>query len=189
MNQDNNSNNQNCTTNIKPSTSTAKRIETNCDQNPEFSSPNDDNSSSNNSLNSSSSSLNHDNDNKITDNYQPTLSKWRCTACTYDNWPKSNKCILCSTPKALNTTTSAINLTNNNSLTNVESAICSGGKSITNSIVTDDKLIGATSQRNRLNNNNVNTIINYNLNNNRRKNREYVDWNWLEACVGVLNGN
>ena len=25
--------------------------------------------------------------------------KWTCKACTYDNWPKSNKCVICSIPK------------------------------------------------------------------------------------------
>lgn len=206
---------QQAKTNIsKPSTSTAKRIEANCDLDNFSSSPSSTNqspsspntsSSSNNSLNSSSSSLNNDNSdtgNKLAENFQTSLSKWRCTACTYDNFPKSAKCVLCSTPRAPNASTaSAINSTNsstNNSLTNLE-AVCSGGGGKSNGVEdksrnTPSPIQTVTSQRSRpINASNLvtgNAIINYSLNNNRRKNREYLfDWNWLEACVGVLNGD
>ncbi|KAK4294405.1 hypothetical protein Pmani_032964 [Petrolisthes manimaculis] len=27
--------------------------------------------------------------------------KWRCRACTYENWPRSNRCVMCATPKGL----------------------------------------------------------------------------------------
>ncbi|XP_068249702.1 ubiquitin thioesterase trabid [Palaemon carinicauda] len=27
--------------------------------------------------------------------------KWRCRACTYENWPRSTKCVMCGTPKGL----------------------------------------------------------------------------------------
>ena len=189
--------------NVKPSTSTAKRTETNCDLD-------SNNSSSTNSLNNTNNEVNENN--KLIDNYQTTLSKWRCTACTYDNFPKSIKCIICSTPKsALNShTSSAINSTNdlihnNNNLINNNEAICSGvSKSITNNNIEDKNrntpspINGASCNQQRIrlstatNNSlttNVNAIINYNLNN-RRKNRDFVDWNWLEACVGVIeNGD
>lgn len=28
-----------------------------------------------------------------------SLAKWACQACTYENWPKSNRCVLCYSPK------------------------------------------------------------------------------------------
>ncbi|XP_071521663.1 ubiquitin thioesterase trabid isoform X2 [Panulirus ornatus] len=27
--------------------------------------------------------------------------KWRCRACTYENWPRSTRCVMCTTPKGL----------------------------------------------------------------------------------------
>lgn len=27
--------------------------------------------------------------------------KWRCRACTYENWPRSTRCVMCATPKGL----------------------------------------------------------------------------------------
>ena len=210
------SNHLECSQQVKPntnspSTSTAKRIAANCglDNNSSWSSSSSSNqspsspnhSSSNRSLNSSSSSLNNDNSDsgkQVDGGFQTSLSKWRCAACTYDNYPKSIKCVLCSTPRPPNATTSAINSTNsstNNSLTNLE-AVCSGGKpNEDKNRNTPSPIQSVTSQqRSRLINTaslvTGNAIINYNLNNNRRKNREYLfDWNWLGACVGVLNGD
>ncbi|CAL4072027.1 unnamed protein product, partial [Meganyctiphanes norvegica] len=26
--------------------------------------------------------------------------KWRCLACTYENWPRSNRCVMCASPKS-----------------------------------------------------------------------------------------
>jgi len=186
---------------IKPSTSSR---ESNCDSL---------NNSLNNSLNSSLNSLNNDhhtNTDKLIDNLQ--ANKWNCTSCTYLNWPKSQKCVICQQPKqassSLNNLTSAINSTSCSTATTIinESSLCSGGvKSQPTATVTSNSIEDkrntpsptntTTSQhhRNRLNMsnlNNVNTIINYNHLNNRRKNREqYIDWIWLEACIGVLNAD
>ncbi|XP_070541181.1 ubiquitin thioesterase ZRANB1-like [Ptychodera flava] len=33
------------------------------------------------------------------ENNKPGLAKWSCRTCTYLNWPKSNKCLQCYTPK------------------------------------------------------------------------------------------
>lgn len=200
----------------QPSTSTTKRQEANCDLDNSSSSssstshsPSSPNhsSSSNHSPNSSSGSsgsLNYDNsDSKLADSFPKSPGKWRCAACTLDNYPKSAKCVLCATPRASNATaTSAINSANsstNNSLTNIEAAVCSGGKSIAIGIEdknrsTPSPIQSATTlNRSRLNPGSLvtgNAIINYTNLNNRRKNREYVfDWNWLEACVGVLSGD
>lgn len=190
---------------IKPSTSTDKRESTydQVDKSPN-SPPSAD--SLNNSLNSSLNSLNNDqpaNDStKLIDNLQTSLNKWRCTSCTYLNWPKSLKCILCQTPKSLTSAINSTTTTPTNCSTATESINCSASNGRQSSTITiDDKrstpsptsVTGATCQRNRLNSNlnNVNTIINYNLNCtiNRRKTREqYNDWLWLDACIGVLNG-
>ena len=32
-----------------------------------------------------------------------SISKWTCSICTYQNWPKSNKCVLCLTSKCKST--------------------------------------------------------------------------------------
>lgn len=194
------------------STSTIQRIEANRDldnssssssTNHSPSSPNHSSPSNHSSHSSSgsSSSLNYDHsDGRIADGFPKSPGKWRCTACTYDNYPAAAKCVLCETPRAPNASTaSAIHSNNsstNNSLTNIEAAVCSGGKSIEDKNRNTPSPIQSTTSLNRLNRLNPgslvtgNSIINYNLNNNRRKNREYVfDWNWLEACVGVLSGD
>lgn len=32
-------------------------------------------------------------------NTQPTQEKWHCAVCTYENWPKATKCIMCGQQK------------------------------------------------------------------------------------------
>ena len=34
-------------------------------------------------------------------NLSKVLQKWFCSACTYENWPKSKHCIMCNSAKAL----------------------------------------------------------------------------------------
>jgi hypothetical protein len=40
--------------------------------------------------------------------------KWPCSACTYQNWPKAQRCIMCHIPRNNNNNTNPSNLENNN---------------------------------------------------------------------------
>lgn len=39
--------------------------------------------------------MNPNQNNQVQHQTSQQPEKWSCTACTYENWPKSNKCIMC----------------------------------------------------------------------------------------------
>lgn len=43
---------------------------------------------------------------------QPTVVKWYCQGCTYENWPKSSHCVMCLAPKPKSFTNSLRNASN-----------------------------------------------------------------------------
>lgn len=130
--------------------------------------------------------------------------KWICAMCTYENWPKSQKCILCHTnrPKLDSTTSRHISPDEEN-------------KSRTHIIYNDNNqhlsppgTISTCSNANNGNRRNIrctevterqlsstsgsHTSNNYleerRLRQLRRKARE-IDWAWLNACTGVVDGD
>ncbi|GFN75701.1 ubiquitin thioesterase zranb1-like [Plakobranchus ocellatus] len=51
------------------------------------------NSGSNNSMSKASNNGNR------SSTSSPRITKWTCLMCTYENWPRSLKCVICGTPK------------------------------------------------------------------------------------------
>ncbi|XP_060527557.1 ubiquitin thioesterase trabid isoform X2 [Cylas formicarius] len=93
-------------------------------------------------------------------------SKWICQMCTYENWPKSTKCAMCATvnnqrPQSCGLIMSSPerNLDNINQDDRYQNSIIETSQ---NNLETDHKL---------------------------RHLRRNADWNWLNACVGVIEGD
>lgn len=101
-----------------------------------------------------------------------TMGKWCCPMCTYENWPKSTKCAMCGTlPNITHKTSGAShNLSpSNHNLFDINNQ--------------DD-----------LYRNSSNLIVDKISNNceNERKLRQLrrnADWKWLNACIGVIEGD
>ncbi|KAL5234511.1 hypothetical protein ACI65C_001921 [Semiaphis heraclei] len=101
------------------------------------------------------------------------LSKWSCSACTYQNWPKSFKCIMCGTRGPRKTSPSPDN------------SLCEPPTIITKRVKSPEKDLAAT----------INTdsnICTLKRSSSRRRlddiNSNY-DRAWLAACVGVVQGD
>ncbi|XP_076253544.1 ubiquitin thioesterase trabid isoform X2 [Rhynchophorus ferrugineus] len=86
--------------------------------------------------------------------------KWICQMCTYENWPKSTKCAMCGTSNSQ------------------RSQACS--------------LIIPSPERNK-NNDDMNqdetSQNNFEKEHKLRNLRRNADWNWLNACMGVIDGD
>ncbi|XP_055907627.1 ubiquitin thioesterase trabid isoform X1 [Eupeodes corollae] len=113
------------------------------------------------------------------------VAKWACNVCTYENWPKSLKCSMCGRAK--------------------DALICGNeGLSCSNKALADkDEGFGASN--NTLSNNTFNNKHRYQLGSSetinncdtiqerqerrQRQIRRQVDWQWLNACLGVVENN
>ncbi|XP_076362117.1 ubiquitin thioesterase Zranb1-like [Tachypleus tridentatus] len=136
--------------------------------------------------------------------------KWNCSACTYENWPKSQKCVLCGTgrikspgsymseteegrspsspisnqiprrasppglPNYITTTSSIDSLHRRTNNRQTEAAIIQGHSSVS-----------CTSESTQVLNN---YIEEQRQRQQRRKPREF-DRAWLNACMGVIDGD
>lgn len=49
--------------------------------------------------NTSLTNNNNNNEQPIEQTVNSDLKKWSCTACTYQNWPKSQRCVMCHVPR------------------------------------------------------------------------------------------
>ncbi|XP_037030414.1 ubiquitin thioesterase trabid-like [Bradysia coprophila] len=110
------------------------------------------------------------------------LNKWLCTTCTYENWPKSIKCSMCYHARDLSQETGALK-----NISSPERDIdenCAGNFIIAN---TNNKR--NNSNRYQLGNteptNNCDSIQERRL----RQLRRQADWQWLSACIGVVENN
>ncbi|XP_066999012.1 ubiquitin thioesterase trabid isoform X2 [Anabrus simplex] len=127
--------------------------------------------------------------------------KWICSVCTYENWPKSMKCIMCGTSRVGNNAGSKNRNRGSNgsssmlqsperdiSLTN--SARGGGGSQI--SIIEDSCAVKSKVNLRRLERERANSPNNCEyerrLKQIRQRMRE-ADWAWLNACLGVLEGD
>ncbi|XP_035208830.1 ubiquitin thioesterase ZRANB1-like [Stegodyphus dumicola] len=123
--------------------------------------------------------------------------KWTCTSCTYENWPKSSKCVLCHSARPKVDQSSQTISDNDESRsrqcrdipTALFSPVCPTRRndritSETTEIQVSTPLASA-SDLPRSQNNYIEECI---LRNARRNNRE-VDWTWLNACTGVVDGD
>ncbi|XP_037576842.1 ubiquitin thioesterase trabid-like [Dermacentor silvarum] len=107
--------------------------------------------------------------------------KWTCHACTYENWPKSRKCVMCNVGRLKgdspvgNRTPDPDDQRNNSA--GVPS-ICTGGSNRLTG--TTEIEVQVSADENPLGNNYLCSL--------RRQARE-VDRLWLNACRAVVDGN
>lgn len=93
-------------------------------------------------------------------------SKWNCSSCTYENWPRTRKCVLCGALKEATPTRDDIMAT-------PSSPILSGASSSNRPSETETESNWDYERRMR-------TF--------RRRLRE-ADWTWLTACMGVVEAD
>lgn len=67
------------------------------------------------------------------------LQKWTCFACTYENWPKGNRCVMCYTPRPTTSLSSRDSPTLNNSCSPGGSPVYGSDNEGSNSAVVNDK--------------------------------------------------
>lgn len=108
-------------------------------------------------------------------------SKWTCPSCTYENWPKSHKCIMCGVTRSkadspCGNRTPDSDDQRNNSSTGVTSVCTGGSKRLAE---TTEIEVQVSTEENQPNN--------Y-LSSLRRQARE-VDRLWLNACRAVAEGD
>ncbi|KAK9878143.1 hypothetical protein WA026_021158 [Henosepilachna vigintioctopunctata] len=97
-----------------------------------------------------------------------TLEKWSCMVCTYENWPRANKCSMCGF------------VPNNSQRPPSSSRIMSPSNHNVNLENQDDLY---RSSANIMDENNCDAERKL------RALRRNADWNWLNACIGVIEGN
>ncbi|XP_065287394.1 ubiquitin thioesterase ZRANB1 [Dermacentor albipictus] len=107
--------------------------------------------------------------------------KWTCHACTYENWPKSRKCVMCNVAR-LKSDSPVSNRTpepddQRNNSAGVPS-ICTGGSN--RLTATTEIEVQVSADENPLSNNYLCSL--------RRQARE-VDRLWLNACRAVVDGD
>lgn len=142
--------------------------------------------------------------------------KWMCTVCTYENWPKAVKCIMCNTPCA--STNAAASTPKNNAASSLRSQAVSSGSilpsperevSLLNTargggsqiaVIDDNSTVRSRPNSRRSDRNQASSDMPTPANspNNceyerrlkqiRQRMRE-ADWNWLNACLGVVEGD
>ena len=154
----------------------------------------------------SAKALNNDKNHAVAAASVKMSGKWNCKACTYENWPKSYKCVLCGVPKGrtyldlahgadrpmanegsiLQRSRSNSNLSKRrsppSSARSPESIEIQalGGATASPNIYQEKQDRNKTLERTRLD---------------ERKLRQFrnclcdTDWMWLNACEGVVEGN
>ena len=99
----------------------------------------------------------------------PSNSKWNCSVCTYENWPRTRKCVLCGAIK--------------------EATPTREDPHITATPPTSSPIVGAS---NTSGEDHSLTESNWDYERRmrtfRRRLRE-ADWTWLTACMGVVEGD
>ena len=121
-----------------------------------------------------------------------TSIKWSCKVCTYENWPKATRCVLCGIVKGRNSPTSSEVLAVGEGEVNNRSAQKrrsppSSARSLENSEI--QQLGGATAspvihqEKHDKNRNGERRLRQF-----RNRLRE-MDWLWLNACQGVVEGD
>uniref|UniRef100_A0A1I8PCM3 ubiquitinyl hydrolase 1 n=1 Tax=Stomoxys calcitrans TaxID=35570 RepID=A0A1I8PCM3_STOCA len=134
--------------------------------------------------------------------------KWACNTCTYENFPKSLKCSMCGNPRDSNSS-SATAINNSIEINASGGGVgsgggggCGGGGSSKNqtNITCSDKLNDTVSSNNSFNKQqNIYQLGSDTINNcdtiqerqerRIRQIRRQVDWQWLNACLGVVENN
>ncbi|XP_074642844.1 ubiquitin thioesterase zranb1-A-like [Tubulanus polymorphus] len=130
--------------------------------------------------------------------------KWTCRACTYDNWPKSNKCVICAThrgrqfeagaagghsPRIISPDFDEQCSSSSTSTSNNRQSESRRRQSPTRSIRSAEspEIYGATAAPRIIQEDN-NITQERKLKQIRNRLRK-VDWLWLNACKGVIDGD
>ncbi|CAH1258163.1 ZRANB1 [Branchiostoma lanceolatum] len=127
--------------------------------------------------------------NKAVYNSSRTVVKWSCSACTYENWPKSSKCVLCHTPRHRSPEQSPGNTSNihdhdanNRRGSNYHRrSPPSSARSPTEANVEIELASASASAGNNQQEERRLRLI--------RNRMRQQDWLWLNACVGVVEGD
>lgn len=108
--------------------------------------------------------------------------KWSCSVCTYENWPKASKCVMCLTTRSRVSPVASTNC-----------IIPSDRDAFTISRIEDTAIRSKKSNIRRMEeirstspNNNIEAEMKLKL---QRKIQRNIDRPWLNACMGVLNGD
>ena len=115
----------------------------------------------------------------------PTTSrlKWMCAVCTYENWPKSLKCSMCLRPREV-----AVNTISTSN--QIESSSPKASPEIEdNNIMNVASNIVTNNRRNHYNTDPINNCDTYQQERQMRHLRRGPDWQWLNACIGVVENN
>ncbi|XP_019877265.1 ubiquitin thioesterase trabid [Aethina tumida] len=96
--------------------------------------------------------------------------KWICTLCTYENWPKTTKCAMCG------------NVVNNNQRSQASNVTSSPDRNTETESSHDDRLKDLILDSSQSPNN-------METERKLRHLKRTADWNWLNACTGVIDGD
>ncbi|XP_017771845.1 PREDICTED: ubiquitin thioesterase trabid isoform X1 [Nicrophorus vespilloides] len=101
--------------------------------------------------------------------------KWTCFICTYENWPKSTKCAMCGS------------LPNNSLRSQASSLIMPSPDRDIDACFKEDRIRGTS-------NNMIESTMSQSPNNceyerKLRHLKRQADWSWLNACLGVIDGD
>ncbi|XP_035774996.1 ubiquitin thioesterase trabid-like [Anopheles albimanus] len=117
-------------------------------------------------------------------------SKWFCSVCTYENWPKSLKCSMCLHPREMAVGGGASDVVGNRSNQQIAAMAKASPEqdeqcSVASSIIVNNK----RNQQFVAHVDNVNKADVYQQDRNRRLLRRQPDWDWLNACIGIAENN
>ncbi|XP_065372565.1 ubiquitin thioesterase trabid [Calliphora vicina] len=125
------------------------------------------------------------------------IKKWACNTCTYENFPKSLKCSMCGSPRDINSSGGGV--VGGNAAHSIENNASGISNNQTN-VTCSDKLNDTVSSNNSFNKQqNIYQLGSDTINNcdtmqerqerRIRQIRRQVDWQWLNACLGVVENN
>ncbi|XP_055601944.1 ubiquitin thioesterase trabid-like [Uranotaenia lowii] len=103
--------------------------------------------------------------------------KWYCSACTYENWPKSTKCSMCLHPRETNSS-------RNNPVASTKSSPELDENVASNIVVNNKRNQQIVRDQEPMNN-----LDMYQQERYMRQLRRQPDWQWLNACIGVAENN
>ncbi|XP_022918040.1 ubiquitin thioesterase trabid [Onthophagus taurus] len=98
----------------------------------------------------------------------PPNSKWSCPTCTYENWPKSSKCAMCGT------------ITNNHQPE--KEPIIEPSENEDDRFRASPNILDTSPSP-------INNPNNCDYERKIRNLRRKADWNWLNACIGIIEGD
>jgi hypothetical protein len=118
-------------------------------------------------LNDGKSSTSSSSSNLSINNTLTVEGKWPCSACTYQNWPKSQRCVMCHVPR---TNANSKNISNSN--TNSTDSTNNGSQNNKQNVILKNNLIKLISKQEK--------VKSYHKN---------IDILFLAACQGVVDGD